>query len=94
MMRLLCMMIYWLLGIVLVLQFMMKGEFFAASVTLLVALLIYFALFFTAWKKKGTNGKKTDAPIYWNMFISDAASDETAVDSSGGGDGGGGGGAD
>ena len=96
MMRSIFILIYCLFWIWTVLGLFFKGDYVSSLFNLCLGTILYFIIFVAIWKRKGNAASKSthssNSNSFWDLFISDSASDSASSDSSGGGDGGGGGG--
>lgn len=98
MMRSIFMLMYCLFWIWVALGLFFKGDYLSSILNLLLGIFLYFVIFSGVWKKKkrkaaSNSTHSSDSGSFWDMFISDSASDSTGTcsssDSGGGGDGGG-----
>ena len=100
MMRSIFILMYCLFWIWAALGLFFKGDYLSSIFNLLLGIFLYFVIFSGLWKRKRKAVSKSthssDSGSFWDLFISDSASDSASAssssESSGGGDGGGGGG--
>jgi uncharacterized membrane protein YfcA len=101
MMRSIFILMYCLFWLWVALGLFISGDILSSGLNLLLGVFLYFVIFTGIWKKNKETKKEaashssysSDSNSFWDLFISDSASDSSSSDG-GGGDGGGGGGGD